>query len=182
MKGAAAVLLAVAIGAAADPPPVNPDAAVIGEFEKRVNAYLATRGSIEAEIGRQKATHSGDAIAGHEREMRHRIRAARETARQGDIFSPQIAAEIRRLVGLAMQAQNAKHVEQSLRHAEPVHLNLHVNDTYPEGVPLQTTPPTLLENLPKLPAGVEYRINGGDLLLLDAKARLILDILPGVFS
>jgi hypothetical protein len=182
MKGAAAVLIAGAFWAAADPPPVNSDAAVIGEFGKRVNAYLALRGSVEGQIGRLKPTSSAEAISRHEREMRHRIRAARKDARQGDIFSPEIAAEIRRLIALAMQPQAAKHVEQSLRHAEPVRLNLHVNDTYPEAAPLQSTPPTLLENLPKLPAGIEYRINGRDLLLLDARARLVLDIVPGVFA
>lgn len=182
MRIAAALLIAGAVWAVADPPPVNPDAAVIDDFETRLKAYLNLRGNVESQIGRLKPTSSAGAISRHEREMRHRIREARRDARQGDIFSPPVAAEIRRLIGLAMQAQNAKHIEQSLQHSEPVRVNVRVNDTYPEAVPLQSTPPTLLENLPKLPDGIEYRINGRDLLLLDAKARLILDIVPGIFS
>jgi len=68
-----------------------------------------------------------------------------------------------------------------LRHAEPVKpLNLQVNDKYPEGVPLQSTPPSLLLDLPKLPPEVEYRIVGHDLVLRDVKANLIVDFVNNV--
>jgi hypothetical protein len=49
-------------------------------------------------------------------------------------------------------------------------------------VPLQSTPPSLLENLPPLPPEIEYRITGADLVLLDAKANMVVDIIRGVFS
>ena len=73
-------------------------------------------------------------------------------------------------------------IRQSLRSAEPVQLHLEINDTYPEHAPLQSTPPSLLENLPKLPPEIEYRITGRDLVLLDSKANLVVDIIRGVFS
>ncbi len=73
-------------------------------------------------------------------------------------------------------------IRQSLRSAEPVQLHLKINERYPESVPLQTTPPSLLEYLPPLPPEIEYRITGRDLVLLDAKANLIVDIIGGVFS
>src|SRR5207248_4892695 len=69
----------------------------------------------------------------------------------------------------------------SLRHAEPVKtLNLQVNDSYPQGVPLQSTPPSLLLDLPKLPSELEYRIVGRDLVLRDVKANLIVDFINNV--
>ncbi len=81
-----------------------------------------------------------------------------------------------------MQPGDAKHIGDSLQHAEPVQLRLTVNDSYPAAVPLQSTPPTLLDNLPRLPPEMEYRITGRNLILLDTGANLVVDILRGAFS
>ena len=182
MKTAAAILIAGVLAAWAEPPAVNRDAAIVNEFENRVDNYLKLRRDIEAEMGRLKTTKSEEKIAHHERELRHKVREARTGAREGDIFTPEISMEIRRLIGLAMQPADAAHIRQSLRRSEPVQLHLKVNDKYPETVPLQTTPPTLLGNLPELPPEIEYRITGRDLVLLDAKANIVVDVLRGVFS
>ena len=69
-------------------------------------------------------------------------------------------------------------VAQSLRRSEPVVVALKVNRPYPEGVPLQTTPPSLLLSLPKLPPEVEYRVVGHALVLRDVAANLIVDYAP----
>jgi hypothetical protein len=52
-----------------------------------------------------------------------------------------------------------------------------VNDAYPEKRPVTTVPPTILLALPKLPNEVEYRIVGRDLLLLDVRANLVVDLI-----
>jgi hypothetical protein len=181
MKAAAAILIAGVLAARADPPAVNRDAAIVNEFEKRVDRYLKLRQDIEAEMGRLRSTPSQEKISHHEGDLRHKVREARIGAREGDIFTQEISMEIRRLIGLAMQPADAAHIKQSLRHSEPVQLHLKVNDKYPAQAPLQTTPPTLLENFPKLPPEIEYRITGRDLVLLDAKANLVVDVLRGVF-
>jgi hypothetical protein len=182
MKSAAIVLLTNAFCAQAGQPPVNADAAVVEDFQHRVAAYLKLRNGIESDLGRLKPTNSPDKIAHHGGELRRAIRHAREGARPGDIFTPGIAAEIRRLTAMAIRARDGTQIKQSLRHAEPVQLHLKINDTYPERMPLQSTPPSLLENLPVLPPEIEYRIAGRDLVLLDAKANLIVDIIRVVFS
>jgi hypothetical protein len=182
VKAAAAILIAGVLAAQADPPAVNRDTAIVNEFEKRVDSYLKLRRDIEAEMGRLRTTQSQEKISHHEGDLRHKLRETRTGAREGDIFTPEISMEIRRLIGLAMQPADADHIKQSLRRSEPVELHLKVNDKYPEQVPLQTTPPTLLGNLPKLPPEIEYRITGRDLVLLDAKADLVIDVLRGVFS
>ena len=69
-------------------------------------------------------------------------------------------------------------MRQSLRRSEPVAVPLRVNESYPESVPLQTTPPSLLRNLPKLPPELEYRVVGRALVLRDTGANLIVDLLP----
>jgi hypothetical protein len=57
-------------------------------------------------------------------------------------------------------------------------IQLKVNRSYPVEVPLQTTPPSLLQNLPKLPPELEYRVVGKALVLRDVNANLIVDFLP----
>jgi len=93
-------------------------------------------------------------------------------------FAPEIAAEFRRLIGIAMKVPDTTHVQQSLKHAEPVRLKLRVNYSYPEGVPLQSMPSTLLMNLPKLPPELDYRVVGHDLVLRDTIGNLIVDLIP----
>jgi len=163
-------------------PAVNADSTIIQDFQKRVAAYLQLRRSIESGLPRLKSTPSQEKISHHEHELARAIREARKNARPGDIFTPEIAGEIRRLTAMAVDQGDGDHIGQSLRHAEPVQLHLEINASYPEQVPLQSTPPSLLENLPALPPEIEYRITGRDLVLLDAKANLIVDIIRGVFS
>jgi len=157
---------------------VNPDALLIENFETRIKDYLKLRKEVEGKLPALKPTVSQEAIAHHEREMAERVRKARHGAIQGAIFTPEIAAEFHRLIGIAMQGTDAGHIHQSLQHAEPVRLQLRVNGSYPAGVPLQSTPPTLLMNLPALPPELDYRVVGNNLVLRDAKANLILDFIP----
>jgi hypothetical protein len=161
---------------------VNADAAIVQDFQKRVAAYLQLRRSIEANLPKLKPTPSEEKILHHETDLRRAVREARKNVGPGDIFTPEIAVEIRRLIAIAAQPRDGNHIAQSLRHAEPVQLHLEINERYPENVPLQSTPPSLLENLPALPPEIEYRITGRDLVLLDAKANLVVDIIRGVFS
>lgn len=184
----ARIMLAVTIYAASamrgqtGPPAVNAGSASIADFEKRVDGYVQLRKSIESRLPPLKATVSQEKISHHEHELARAIRQARKNAAQGDIFTPTISEEIRRLTGIAMQPRGAQHIGQSLRHAEPAQLHLKVNESYPAHLPLQSTPPSLLANLPKLPMDIEYRIAGPDLVLLDSKANLIIDLIDGVFS
>lgn len=163
------------------PAEVNADSAIIVQFQKRVADYVQLRKGVEAQMPSLKTTASVEKIDHHERELGERVRAARKDAKVGDIFTPDIQMEIRRLIAIAMHPDGKK-IAQSLQHAEPIQLRLKVNDRYPHRVPLQSTPPSLLDNLPMLPQDIEYRVNGTDLLLLDIKADLIVDIIPGVFS
>ncbi len=176
------ILLAGGLSAQVSRPAVNADSAIVQDFEKRVDGYLRLRRTIESKLNQLRTTPSQEKISHHEDELGRAVRDARKDARQGNIFTPEISAEIRRLIAIAMQPGDAEHIRQSLRHAEPIQLHLNINDSYPAHVPLQSTPPSLLANLPSLPPEIEYRITGQDLVLLDAKANLVIDFIPGVFS
>jgi hypothetical protein len=180
-KRALLFLLSSTIQAFQEPRPpgdrVNADAAVIQDFRNRVAEYVKLHKKVSDWLGRLKSTPSQAKIAHHQRELVHGIREAREHARAGDIFTPEIGQVFRRLIGLATRSSDGTRVGQSLKRAEPVQLQLRVNREYPSALPLQSTPPSLLANLPELPKEVDYRIVGHDLILRDVDANLIIDFL-----
>ncbi|HUQ95881.1 MAG TPA: hypothetical protein VM120_29660 [Bryobacteraceae bacterium] len=156
---------------------VNQTAAHLQDFERNVQDYIKLRKKIIKEIPPLKPTDSSEALAAHQKKLSQRIRKARSGARQGDIFTPAVAAEFRRLISMPMKGQQAA-IKQSMKNAEPVQVKLVVNQEYPTSLPLQSTPPTLLQSLPRLPAELDYRIAGQNLGLRDVQANLILDFIP----
>jgi len=172
-------LLALAV----DQEKVNPDAAVLEDFNKRVADYVKLHQAAHSRIHALKPTNSPEAIEKHEHALARAIREARSGVGPGNIFTPEISKEFRRLLGIARQGPEAQNIRESLRHAEPVRQQpLRVDSPYPAGVPLQSTPPSLLLNLPQLPPEVEYRIVGRDLILRDVEANLIVDFIPDIIS
>ncbi len=167
------------LAAAQQPEVVNPDSAVLKEFNRRVSDYVKVHKDAQSAIHRLKPTGSQQAIKQHEQQLAERIRAARQGAVQGNIFAPEIAQEFRRLVSVTMRGPQAARIRRSFESAAPVHLRaLRVDSTYPSAVPLQSTPPSLLLNLPPLPPQVEYRVVGHDLVLRDTEANLVVDFIP----
>ena len=149
------------------------------DFASRLQDYIKLRDRAVSKVSKLKPTASPDQISKHEAEVANRIREAREHAPQGNIFTREIAAQFRQLIAETMTGKEAVTIRQSLARSEPVQLRaLSVNQEYPKGVPLQTTPPSLLANLPRLPKGFEYRLVGSAILLLDVEANLIVDYIP----
>jgi len=161
---------------------VDEDAQIEKDFEKRVEDYAKLRDTARAGLDKLKPTKEPEKIDDHERGLARRIRELRAGARQGDIFTPEISGEFRRLIGITLQGEEAARILKSLERAEPVHLKtLEVDRRYPDGVPLQSTPPTLLLNLPKLPKAMEYRVTGRALILHDMESNLIVDFIADAF-
>ncbi len=178
MKAARLAFLALgALSACLAQTPVNPHAAILQDFDKRVGEYVKMRKTIEGKLPKLKATPSQAKISSHERKLADMLRQERQSAAQGDIFTPEISAEFRRLIGIAMQGANTARIKESLKTAEPVNLRVAVNNRYPKKIPLQSTPPTLLLNLPRLPSEVEYRLVDHTLVLRDVKSNLIVDFM-----
>ena len=150
--------------------------AAVREFSVRVNHYLEER-KLQAGTS-PRPTKSAQKLIETREHMRARLQAARVRAKQGDIFTPTISAYLRKQIAEAFRGPAGARILASLRRAEPVDLHLAVNQPYPEGIPLQSMPPTLLMKLPKLPKELEYRIVGRNLILLDAAPNLVVDILP----
>lgn len=156
---------------------VNIGAQHIAGFQQRLAAYVKLRNEAAAGMPRQKPTDSSGKMSNQERELAQRIRSLRPSARRGGIFTPEISAEFLRLIRLAWRNPDAAQMRRSLARAEPVSITIHINDAYPASIPLQSMPPTLLQNLPSLPKELEYRVIGHNLVLRDARANLIVDFI-----
>jgi len=154
------------------------DSLIAKDFENRVGKYLRLR---KNQAGNSpKPTSSPDQLADQRHSLAARLREARSDAKQGDIFTPQISNYFKRQIAASLDGPNGANPRKSLQHAEPVRgLSLQVNQPYPDGVPLQSMPPTLLMKLPKLPKELEYRIVGRDLILYDTVPNMIVDYIPG---
>jgi hypothetical protein len=161
----------------ASPVPTQDNARTVKDFEARVAKYLDLR---KKEAGSApRPTNSPEKLAETQQERAAKVSALRQDAKQGDIFTPEIAAYFRRQISAALAGRDGGKIRASLRHAEPVApLALHVNEVYPQGIPLQSTPPTLLLNLPPLPKELEYRIVGRSLVLHDIVPNIIVDFIP----
>lgn len=178
-----ALILLLAVPLVSERPKVDKPSAAIADFSRRVDLYLKARKAAEAQIPGLKPTNSPEQIEQHEHSLADAIRQVRRDARHGDIFTPEITAEFRRLIENTMHGPQAARVRQSLRSGSPVPPRaISVNASYPPTEPLQSTPPSLLACLPPLPHGLDYRLIGRSLILRDAEANLILDFIPNVIS
>ena len=161
-------------------PPANADSLVISDYEKRLQDYLKLRKQAAAGIPPLKATDSPEQIKDRQLLLGSKIQAERSQAKQGDIFSPDTCQLFKKLIAMAYRESDPAKVKASLRHSEPVKdVPVYVNASYPEKVPLQTMPPSILANVPPLPKDLEYRIVGQTLVLRDQEANIVIDFIPG---
>jgi hypothetical protein len=157
------------------------DAAGFKEFSNRVNDYVKLHKSQEVLLPALKPTVSPEAINAHQRALSLKIREARPNARPGDIFTPAAQKSFQDVIQSAMQGPRGANMDATLNQGSPLPpISVGVNQPYPDGVAYTTVPPTLLLVLPKLPDEVVYRVVLHDLLLMDLKANLVVDVLPGI--
>lgn len=191
VKGVAAVAWLLAANSwlvAQDAPPqpkstngvsVNLDSLTIQDFSQRVDEYVKLRKRIAASLPAAKSGSSATDLKQYQANLAQKISVERSQAKPGDIFTPAVSRLFRKLIEAPLKSSHGGEIRASLRHAEPVHgLSLAINQQYPQAFALQSTPPTLLSELPKLPTEIEYRIVGRELILLDSAADLIVDLLP----
>jgi len=149
------------------------------KFTDRVQAYVQMQKEQEAQLMSLKPTKDSAQIIEHQHALARKIADARRNARQGDIFVPEAAKRLRKIIRSSFHGPEGRLARQTIREADPsmVIARLHVNDIFPEGFPLTTMPPALLIKLPELPQELAFRFVGRDLTLIDTKARLIVDLI-----
>ena len=159
----------------------NADAAGFKEFSDRVDDYVKLHKSQEALLPKLKQTDLPEMIAAHQVALARKIREARPNAKSGDIFTPAAQKSFEDVIQTTMQSANGPNVDATLKQAAPLpKMSIIIDEPYPDGVPYTAVPPTLLLIFPKLPDEVVYRVVLHDLLLLDLKANLVVDVIPGI--
>src|SRR5512133_3946285 len=136
---------------------------IVADFEKRVNDYLALRKKVAG--ASPSPTTSAEKLEDTQKQLAAKIQSARNGAKQGDIFTPRIAGYLRREIAKTLRGTQGARLRASLKHGEPARgVSVQVNGLYPSNMPLQSTPASLLMNLPQLPKELEYRIVNDDLV------------------
>jgi len=153
------------------------------EFHDKLAEYLALRGKVEAGLPKLVETKDPKKIAERSAMIAAGIQTARKGAVQGDIFTPKVAAEFRKI--LAADAKSRSATEKANIMDEVPAKAPAINALYPTDSPngpaaLASFPPKLLGVLPELPETIEYRFLGQSLVLRDVAANLIVDYLPAV--
>jgi hypothetical protein len=154
------------------------DAAGFKEFTVRMEGYLTLHKSIEKKLPALKNKEElPEMIAAHQQALARMIREARPQAKRGDIFTPAAREAFRHVIrSVFPDPQTAARATKRQRDTAR-EVRLRVNGIYPDAVAETTFPPVLLQELPTLPDELAYRIVGRDLILVDAKANLVVDLL-----
>ena len=171
----------VAWGAASAAPgavqPKPADAAAVEELERRVAAYVELHRQIEGPVPTPAVSSDAGEIRRAVDALGAGIRKARASARPGDIFSPEIAAVIRARIKSGCGG-DYESVRATAHHDMGPIPAATVNGKWP-GPAMTVMPVTVLCQLPSVPDELEYRFVNRDLVLWDAHADVIVDVMPG---
>jgi hypothetical protein len=152
------------------------DKATIKAFQDRVGQYLKVREAVKAKAPKLAKDSTPEQIQAAENAYVVSLRAARSTARQGSLLSPDIAQYIRTTLKRELSPTEKKDVREiALDKETNIPVALKVNYPYPDPKEFVEMPAKLLLKLPELPKEVKYRYVGRTLLLLDTDSNLILD-------
>lgn len=147
---------------------------IVADFTTRVSRYIELRSRLEKGLPPLEVTEDPAEITSAQRALAKRIRVAREGARQGEIFTPDISREFRKVLLLEIDADT----RAAIMDDNPGEISHDINDTYPRRIPFSTVPANVLAALPRLPDDIQYRFLGRHLILLDTRSNVILDRIP----
>jgi hypothetical protein len=157
--------------------PVNAQAQqqapVLQDFKKRIDEYVKLREQADNTAKPQKTTAEAGDIKEAQMSLAERIGLARKGAKQGDIFTPDVAALFKRLLHWESKETGTKEGIKEDNPGEGVPFK--INGPYPDKEPLSTVPANVLQTLPQLPKDLEYRFVKKHMILRDARANLIID-------
>jgi hypothetical protein len=148
-------------------------------FEARLGEYVAVHRDVERLLPLLTPCEDPAVFIAHRNALAAGIVAARPNARQGDIFAPPVARLFRTLIADAFRGRDVDKILKALFDEHPMTYmySPQVFASYPDWATQEMTP-LLLQRLPPLPHGLEYRLVNRDLLILDTDANLVVDVLP----
>lgn len=185
LAAAAAVLLLVTGAAVSVAQEILPSSPAVAAFSEATRDYARMHRRLEAIVGPITLDSSIEAINRSIVGLAAAIRAERAGAKQGDLFTPALARELRIRVNDALFEHGFTAADvirsASFEGIDPATVRLSVNGTFPWLLATAMFP-CVIQALPPLPPELQYRIVGNDLVLIDIHASLIVDILPNVLA
>ena len=160
--------------AAQDRPVINPTAATIADFHRRVDEYMQLQMMLAGQLPKLPKDATPQQIDQNQRALGMLIAMARANAKPGDLFTPDMQRLVHRQFAAIFQGQQGQQLRRYI-HDEPHPVTPDINKRYPDVIPLSTMPLRVLAQLPKLPEELEYRFVASHLVLMDVHAHLILD-------
>lgn len=175
------LLLSVGLASQIPEPVLTPERVRLFKvFSTHVQDYVRLQKELAAPLPAMKQTAEVEKIAEHQHELGRQIAESRRGAKLGDIFTPEVAQEFRKLIAEVFRGPKSKMARKTISPDEPSAgaIGLQVNEIRSDDKPSVTMPPTLLGKLPQLPKDLAYRIVGHHFALKDTKAGLIVDFIP----
>jgi hypothetical protein len=156
------------------------DRQALAEFDQRIKQYVSIRDEVNKGAAKQRETADAAQIAAAREMLAAKIQGKRATAKPGEIFTPYIQERFRKILAPEFKGVQGQNTKGSIKDEAPAPgtVKLEVNAQYPKDQPLGTVPPNILEALPQLPVGIEFRFIDRYLALRDAEANLIIDYMP----
>lgn len=151
------------------------DKQAIAAFEKRVKEYSSLREQLEDKMPKLAAKSTPEQIEAHKTSFEETVRTARTGAKQGDLFTSDIAELIRATIRDEFKGKDRQELRKMVLEADTKGVPLRINYPYPDNQELVEMPPTLLLRLPQLPKQVRYRFVNRHMLLVDRENGLIVD-------
>lgn len=182
MRIIAATAIALTLGVSAGSGPYTPDRSeVLQAFQKRVEAYVVLRDRLAQPLPPLTATADSLSMVLAKRYLASAIRSAR-ALRPGNVFDPPVGAAFRQLISETLESPDFERFLSKLDDRRRASRGIHplVNEPYPASV-TEDVPLVLRLVLPPLPVGLEYRVAGYDLVLLDLYAEVVVDFMPDAF-
>ena len=174
------ILLTVAAGpSAAQTVPVT-DQEAVQQFQQAADDYVLMHRYLERQLPPMTVTADTETLRQAIAAMAAAIRTARRDAKEGDLFSPEVSDVLRYRIARSLHRRGLTPFDvlaDQLADTGPVGvLALKVNGSFPWKLAAGMNP-AVLQALPPLPPELQYRMVGGDLVLIDLHADLIVDIL-----
>ena len=153
------------------------DAAALAVFTSRLDAYARLRGRLEEPLPSFDERRSSFSVLLARRYLASALRSARGGARPGCLFGPPVEPVLRRRIIERIYAVDVEGLSGWDTEAD---VDVAIGEPLPAWAALPL-PASLGEALPALPPAIEYRMAGGALVLWDAHAEIVIDLLPQAF-
>ena len=181
---------------AVPPQVVRMDSEVLEEFYEEVQEYVRLRHKAVDVVPPLPAEATAEQIATRQKALTAAILRYRKSAKQGEIFKPEIEAAFRRVFKEAFDSPEGPGIIKEIKQGNPDFegvpnpkdptkettrtVKVGVNVAYPDDAPYSSVPPSLLLRIPVLPPEVRYRFVGRTLIARDTEANVILDFITDI--